>query len=281
MTGTVDPSSTATSAVKGSLYINSSNGNTYQKTDNGSSTNWTVVGSGSVGSTRVRSTRFVSIGAGTSGTVTLPSNSTVVLDDFGGTVDAVVTQMSGGKPTQSHALTSTGSVVATTFDSSGNWAFSAAPVAYPVGIIYRVYQTLTAFDSTSADIWGDTAVDTAATGQLGITIDGGGSVITTGLKGFLTVPYDCTIVSATMAADVSGSCVIDVWNRAYASFPPTVTQSIVASAPPTLSSQQSSQDTTLTGWTSSGALLAGSVLAFNVNSASTVTRVTLTLKVTK
>lgn len=50
MSGTVDPSSTATSANKGSLYLNTSNGNVYRKTDNGSSTNWTALSSGGGGS---------------------------------------------------------------------------------------------------------------------------------------------------------------------------------------------------------------------------------------
>lgn len=40
LSGTVDPTSVATSAPKGSLYLNTSNGNLYRKTDAGSSTNW-------------------------------------------------------------------------------------------------------------------------------------------------------------------------------------------------------------------------------------------------
>lgn len=40
LTGTVNPSSVATTGVEGSLYLNSSSGITYQKQDNGSSTNW-------------------------------------------------------------------------------------------------------------------------------------------------------------------------------------------------------------------------------------------------
>lgn len=47
----------------------------------------------------------------------------------------------------------------------------------------------------------------------------------------------------------------------------------------TISSATKSQDATLTGWTTSVA--AGDVLGFNVDSASTVQRVTIALKVTK
>lgn len=45
MSGTVDPTSVATSAPIGSIYLNTTNGNTYRKLDTGSSTNWQVVGS--------------------------------------------------------------------------------------------------------------------------------------------------------------------------------------------------------------------------------------------
>lgn len=41
--GTVDPTSSAVSAGKGSLYLNSSNGNLYRKNDAGSTTNWTAM----------------------------------------------------------------------------------------------------------------------------------------------------------------------------------------------------------------------------------------------
>jgi hypothetical protein len=115
--------------------------------------------------------------------------------------------------------------------------------------------------------------------SLGLVIDGAGSAITTGVKGYLRVPYNCDIQSVEIVADQSGSIVIDIWRDTYANFPPTVADSIVASAKPTLSSAQKSQNTTLTGWTK--ALTEGQYLAFNVDSVSTVTRVVLTLKVQK
>lgn len=116
-------------------------------------------------------------------------------------------------------------------------------------------------------------------GQLGIVIDGAGSTITTGVKGYLRVPYNCTITSVELVANASGSIVVDVWKDTYANFPPVVGDTIVASAKPTLSSAQKSQDTTLTGWTTS--LTEGDYLAFNVDSATTVSRVTLSLVVTR
>jgi hypothetical protein len=107
----------------------------------------------------VRSTRFEIINSGTSGTVTLPSNSEVILNDFGGTVDAVVAQVSSSKPLLQPALTSTGEVVATSFDASGNWSFTGTPSAYPVAILYRVRQAAEDFDSDASNIWGNTTVE--------------------------------------------------------------------------------------------------------------------------
>ncbi|KKN01403.1 hypothetical protein LCGC14_1128170, partial [marine sediment metagenome] len=69
----------------------------------------------------------------------------------------------------------------------------------------------------------------------------------------------------------------DIWKDMTVNFPPLVGDTITASAKPTLSSGQSSLDATLTGWTTTFA--AGDYLAFNVDSITTVERVTLTLLV--
>jgi hypothetical protein len=123
----------------------------------------------------------------------------------------------------------------------------------------------------------------ASTDTIGITIDGAGSVISTGVKGFIYIPYAATITAATLlstdAASTAGSIVIDIWKDSYANYPPTVADTITASAKPTLSSASKSQDSTLTGWTTS--VSAGDIIAFKVDSATTVTRVTLILTVTR
>lgn len=113
--------------------------------------------------------------------------------------------------------------------------------------------------------------------SLGIIIDGAGAVITTGVKGYIEVPFNCTILRSTLLADVSGSIVVDIWKDTYANYPPVVGDTITAAAKPTISAATKGQDTTLTGWTTS--VTAGDVLGFNVDSVSTVTKVTLSLRV--
>ena len=110
-------------------------------------------------------------------------------------------------------------------------------------------------------------------------IDGAGSAIATGQVGHLEIPFACTIQQVTMLADQTGSIVVDIWKDTLANFPPTDADSITASAPPTISAAQKSQDTGLNGWTTSIAV--GDVLAFNVDSCSTITRVTISLKVVR
>lgn len=119
----------------------------------------------------------------------------------------------------------------------------------------------------------------AAYSVIEFIIDGGGATITTGVKGFLEIPFQCNINQATLLADQSGSIVVDIWKDTYANYPPTVADTITASAKPTLSTATKSQDSTLTGWTT--AVTAGDILGFNVDSATTVTRVTLSLRVSK
>lgn len=115
------------------------------------------------------------------------------------------------------------------------------------------------------------------TRDIAICFDGGGSTISTGIYIGIVVDYKCTIQQATLTALNSGSIVIDIWKDTYANYPPTVAKTITASAKPTLSSAIQSKDSILTGWTTQ--INAGDILYFNVDSCTTITNVTLTLKV--
>lgn len=137
-------------------------------------------------------------------------------------------------------------------------------------------------DPTNGIEISDTSVQMTAnqrTGCITYVIDGGGSAITTGIKGDFSVPAGCTITSVTALADQTGSIVIDIWKDTYANFPPTDADSITSAAPVTISAATKATDSTLTGWTT--AISAGDILRFNVDSVSTVTRVTLEIRVTK
>lgn len=110
---------------------------------------------------------------------------------------------------------------------------------------------------------------------IGITVDGGGSAIASGSKGFFQTQFAGTILGVTLLADQAGSIQFDIRKCTYSGFP--TDSSIVASDPPTLSSAQNSNDTTLTGWTT--AFSDGDIFEYKVTSATTVTRVALILRV--
>lgn len=103
--------------------------------------------------------------------------------------------------------------------------------------------------------------------SVGVGADNSGSVLSTGSIGFVTVPYSCTITKWYLAADQSGSIVIDVKRSG--------TSIVGAGNKPTLTSAQSG-NATVSGWTSVS-LSAGDILEFNINSATTITRVNLVL----
>jgi hypothetical protein len=110
-------------------------------------------------------------------------------------------------------------------------------------------------------------------------IDGGGAIYSNGVKGFLQIPFNCTITAVSLLADQTGSTVIDIWKDTYANFPPTGADSITGAAKPTITASNKSVNSTLTGWTTT--ITAGDVLAFNVDSVTTITRVTITLSVNR
>ena len=108
-------------------------------------------------------------------------------------------------------------------------------------------------------------------GSLGITVDGGGIAVTTGSKGYVIIPYNATINNWYITSDVSGSIVVDI-KRSGSSI-------VGAGNKPTLSAA-SYATAAVSGWTSTS-ITAGDVFEFSVDSASTVTKINLVVKITK
>ena len=82
---------------------------------------------------------FAEIASGTSGTITIPTGATILLDQLPNALDAILSTMSGtgGQPTGNSPVTAAGAVVAvSSFDTAGNYTLSGTPRAYPVALIY-------------------------------------------------------------------------------------------------------------------------------------------------
>jgi hypothetical protein len=117
------------------------------------------------------------------------------------------------------------------------------------------------------------------TSSVDVIIEGQNYPIDIGRKVAVRVPYDCVLTECMMLADQSGSMVVDIWKDTYGNYPPDNSDSIVSTSPPTLSGTDHSIDTILAGWTT--ALAEDDILAFNVDSCSVITRVTISLKFEK
>lgn len=122
-------------------------------------------------------------------------------------------------------------------------------------------------------------ITSLATGQIvtiNIIIDGGGSAITTGIKGHVIIDFALEVLEWATVADQSGSVVVDVNRATFANYPTTL--SIAGTELPTISTSTKGEDRTLTSWSD---IDAGDVLEFEVDSITTLQRVTVALKCRK
>jgi hypothetical protein len=143
------------------------------------------------------------------------------------------------------------------------------------GLVYRA-TPLQSLNGGSGGFVVDTIGVNHELGALEFIIDGGGSPITTGVKGFITIPFGAGVSAWFVMSDQNGSIVVDVL-RANNGVP-TVSM-IGAGNKPTLTAAQYAS-AAVSGWTST-TLAAIDWLGFNVVSAATVTRVTVALEIFK
>ena len=228
------------------------------------------------------------LGTPTSGTLTnctgYPTSA------LSGTV-SLTTQVTGTLPVAN------GGTGVTTSTGSGNNVLSTSPTLVTPVLGTPTSGTLTNCTGypTSA-LSGSVSLTSQVTGTLpvanggtGITnnpnvlglefvIDGGGSTIATGIKGYLEVPFACTVNTWTLLADTTGSVAIDVYSDAYASYG-TNTSMVGAGTKPAIASATKAQSAPAS-WTTTS-IAAGNIIGFNVTSVSAVTRVTISLKVTR
>lgn len=111
--------------------------------------------------------------------------------------------------------------------------------------------------------------------SLNAIFNGRGTFLQPNLQLWFEIDFAATITEWRLAADTSGSIVIDIWKKTFSGFPPTVANSICAASLPTLSSQQINSDTVLSGWTTS--IATADMLLLNINSCTGITVVDVAL----
>lgn len=109
---------------------------------------------------------------------------------------------------------------------------------------------------------------------VGVTVDGSVDPISTGLKGMIAVPFRGTIQSWILEGDQAGDCTVDAWKSRRT---PTVADSICGTAKPVMAAASGATGL-CTEWTDVE-LEPGDIVAFNVDSAATLTLLTVTLRV--
>ena len=195
---------------------------------------------------------------------------TAAANGTNGTVTSVALTVPARQTVTGSPVTTSGTLAISDNTQSANLVFggpSSGSAAAPT------FRSLVAADLPASDI----------VRVVGITIDGGGSVPSTGVKGYIVIPYGCTVTGWTIIADQSGLASVDVNFIAGSGAPPTApniptdpTNLISASAPVSLtgpsqsaaggSSAVSTWYKTLTQW---------GTLMFDLTSVTTCTRVTV------
>lgn len=87
---------------------------------------------------------------GTSGTITKPTGSTILLNQLAGGADALVSTINGTITGDSPKTSGNALVDVSSFNSSGDFVLTGTPSAYPVGLIYWV--SIAAKDMSNLDV---------------------------------------------------------------------------------------------------------------------------------
>jgi len=113
---------------------------------------------------------------------------------------------------------------------------------------------------------------------IGINIDNGSTVLTTGVKGHRVLPYDCEVVEWTVTSIGSvGAIQWDVNWVTYANWPNGLASVAGSDLPNIPASNKKNQDTSV-GWTKTTFSM-GDILQFEVDSVTTLTNCNLAIKI--
>ena len=161
----------------------------------------------------------------------------------------------------------TGSLFGTaSYASTASYVTTAQTASYVLNAVSSSYALTASYALSSAGGGGGGA--STATSSFGITLDGQGGTISTGTKGYVSIPWSGSIKSWVVMANTgsAGSCIqIDLKRNS--------TSLVGTGNSASLSSQQFAS-ASVSGWTSTN-INANDIMEFVVNSATTLSRVTV------
>lgn len=112
------------------------------------------------------------------------------------------------------------------------------------------------------------------TRTINYVVDATPNVVSTGVKGQVTIDVTGTIESWTLVSDVPGNLVVDVKKTTYQNYP--TFSSITGTEKPTLTSQSKNKDDGLSTWNT--LLTAGDILRFEVESCDLIKQFMIAMK---
>ncbi|MDQ3540763.1 MAG: hypothetical protein M3440_08760 [Chloroflexota bacterium] len=190
---------------------------------------------------------------------------------------------SAEKTTITNDLTGLKAATYITQTASATTSAEQALSTLPTGLLKVTTTTGVLSTAEAADLPPHTHTTTAA---LGFVLYEGGAVLTTGVKAYadLPVPFACTITGwrlYTSPENTTGSITLDVWRDIHNNYPPTATDTIIASGStkPNVVNTFRGIINSPSGWTT--AVSADDIFRINVDSITAVTRATLVLRVTR
>lgn len=165
-----------------------------------------------------------------------------------------------------------------------NSSYTTANAGY--GTANSGYGTANAGYGTANAAYGkaNSANIVGANASITYVIDGGGSVITTGNKGYLEIPFPCGIQNVSVLLDnTTGTLNVEVWKSA--TYPPTSSQAIYSGFVCSATNYARVANSTIAGAAGGvPTMAANEFLAFNVAASPTpayATRATISIKVVK
>lgn len=117
--------------------------------------------------------------------------------------------------------------------------------------------------------------------SFGVRVDSGNSavVLSTGQKGYITVPFACTISAWSITATGSSpTATLDIWKIASGTALPTVANTITASAKPALATGNALIHQTSVGTWTGLTVTAGDILGFNLDAVTVAPTISLFLE---
>jgi len=216
---------------------------------------------------------------GVSGTITLPTGATLLVDSWQDSYEGVVTTITDGQlPDQDFAREADGTIITVDYldngDGTADYTLSGTPSAWPVAILYEYSVAWVDYDITK-DLNNLISISTASVleDRIGFGVVSN-NPIAAGTKMYRTVPFDCTISSWHVETDVSGNVTVNVTKGMDS--PVAV---VGSGTKPNLASQTSNSGSA-SGWDVTQ-LLEGEVLIFAVESGATVEKLVVTLDIGK